>query len=162
MRTRELFWTIATIVSVAACSAGDDATCSQCSAPLVGAAGAGGAPQVESGAPPDADAASEASADGGWPASCNGVVSGETAKALVAAGALLLDVRLATEYASGHIAGAINIPVGDLSARLVEIDAGRPIVVYCASGARAARARDILCAAGYSVYDLGPMASWPG
>jgi phage shock protein E len=111
---------------------------------------------------PEARAPEAGAADAGWPLSCAGTVAGALAKDLVARGALLLDVRTAAEYAAGHVAGAINIPVDDLSSRLGEIDPGRPIVVYCQSGARAARATQTLCDAGYKVYDLGPMSNWPG
>jgi rhodanese-related sulfurtransferase len=119
-----------------------------------GAAGAGGQAAVDSGA-------AEAAADAGWPPSCNGVVSGAAAKEFVAKGALLIDVRTASEYAAGHVAGAINIPVDDLPSRLGEIDRGRPIVVYCASGTRSGRAAQTLCGAAYRVYDMGPMSKWP-
>jgi rhodanese-related sulfurtransferase len=126
-----------------------------------GGAGAAGQAVVDSGAAPGSDAAAEASVDAGWPPSCNGVVSGGVAKDLVARGALLIDVRTASEYAAGHVAGAINIPVDDLSSRLSEISIDRQIVVYCASGTRSARAAQTLCGAGYQVYDLGPMSKWP-
>jgi rhodanese-related sulfurtransferase/DNA-binding transcriptional ArsR family regulator len=43
----------------------------------------------------------------------------------------VLDVRPAEEYAAGHIAGAINIPLGDLRKRLSEIPRNREIVAYC-------------------------------
>lgn len=43
----------------------------------------------------------------------------------------VLDVRPADEYALGHIPGAINIPLGELEARLAEIDSGQEIVAYC-------------------------------
>lgn len=43
----------------------------------------------------------------------------------------VLDVRPATEYASGHIAGARSIPVDELDQRLREIPAGRDVVAYC-------------------------------
>lgn len=78
------------------------------------------------------------------------------ARALIARGAVVIDVRTAEEYASGHLSGAINIPVQELPGRIAEIDtlvAGdrtRPIVVYCAAGARAAKARTQLDAVGFS------------
>lgn len=48
-------------------------------------------------------------------------------------GALVLDVRPAEEYAAGHIAGALNIPLEDLAARRHELPAtkDREIVAYC-------------------------------
>ncbi len=43
----------------------------------------------------------------------------------------VLDVRPADEFAMGHVPGAINIPLGDLEARLAELDPGQEIVAYC-------------------------------
>jgi len=66
-------------------------------------------------------------------------------------GALVIDVRTPAEFASGHYKGAINIPVADLQARLAEIgDKQKPLVVYCASGIRSAKAAGILVAAGFT------------
>ena len=59
----------------------------------------------------------------------------------VARGARLVDVRSPSEFASGHLEGALNLPVGQLSARMGELGPkGTPIVVYCASGTRSAMA----------------------
>ncbi|MCA9914215.1 MAG: rhodanese-like domain-containing protein, partial [Anaerolineae bacterium] len=74
---------------------------------------------------------------------------------------LLIDVRTPAEYASGHIAGSINIPVEELSNRLSEVPQGEEIVVYCRSGNRSATAARILADNGYSpVYDLGGIIAW--
>ena len=64
---------------------------------------------------------------------------------------IVLDVRTPAEYAEGHVPGAINIPNGELAARVAELaDAkGRDIVVYCRSGVRAAQALDVLDKAGF-------------
>lgn len=73
-------------------------------------------------------------------------------------GALVLDVRTREEFASGHVLGAVNIPVQELAARIVEVgDRSRRVVVYCRSGGRSASAAGILEKAGYRVDDLGPM-----
>jgi rhodanese-related sulfurtransferase len=73
----------------------------------------------------------------------------------------LIDVRTPQEFASGHIAGAVNIPVDQLASRLSEIPAGQPVVVYCRSGNRSAQASQILARAGYSsIYDLGGIIGW--
>ncbi|HZO70768.1 MAG TPA: rhodanese-like domain-containing protein [Ktedonobacteraceae bacterium] len=44
---------------------------------------------------------------------------------------LIIDVRGAAEYAAGHIQGAVNIPMGQLSRKLKQIPRERPIVTYC-------------------------------
>ena len=72
------------------------------------------------------------------------------ALAAVAAGALLVDVRSATEYEARHIDAAVSLPIGAaLDAALADTDGGplrcddgtlRPVVVHCASGARSASA----------------------
>ena len=50
--------------------------------------------------------------------------------------AVLLDVRSAAEFGSGHLPGALNIPHTELRQRLGEIPPDRPLLVYCASGFR--------------------------
>lgn len=81
---------------------------------------------------------------------------------LVADGALLLDVRTRGEYGGGHIEGAVNVPIEDLRSRIGDLGAKtRPVVVYCASGARSHAAAQMLRSAGFvKVVDLGPMSAW--
>lgn len=43
----------------------------------------------------------------------------------------VLDVRPDGEYRAGHIAGAVNIPLGELARRLTEVPRGKEIVAYC-------------------------------
>jgi len=83
------------------------------------------------------------------------------AKTALQAGARLVDVRTPGEFGGGHLTGAINIPVSELPQRLREVGAkDQPIVVYCASGARSARAKSLLQAAGYThVHNLGAMSN---
>ncbi len=45
--------------------------------------------------------------------------------------AILIDVRPAEEYAAGHIAGALSLPLAQLEARLAEVPARREVVAYC-------------------------------
>lgn len=74
---------------------------------------------------------------------------------------MLIDVRTPEEFASGHIEGAVNIPVDALAGRLSEVPTGQPVVVYCRSGSRSATASKILADAGYSsIYDLGGLQGW--
>lgn len=79
----------------------------------------------------------------------------ERARALIAAGAVVIDVRTPDEFAAKHVPNAVNLPVQDLPSRLGEVeqlvagDKTRPIVVYCAAGGRAAKAKQALEAAGF-------------
>jgi sulfur-carrier protein adenylyltransferase/sulfurtransferase len=52
------------------------------------------------------------------------------------AGILLIDVREPHEFGAGHLAGARNIPLGDLERGLGELAAGRTPVFVCRSGRR--------------------------
>jgi rhodanese-related sulfurtransferase len=69
--------------------------------------------------------------------------------ALLAAGAQLVDVRSAAEFASGHHEGSRNIPLETLSGAIESLDQGRPVVVCCASGTRSAIALRILRKKGF-------------
>lgn len=77
-------------------------------------------------------------------------------KAAVASAVLLLDVRTADEFAAGHLPKAENIPVDRIEASIDQIkskvsgDLAAPIVVYCASGGRAGRAKTALEKAGFT------------
>jgi rhodanese-related sulfurtransferase len=42
----------------------------------------------------------------------------------------LVDVRTPKEYEEGHLPGAQSIPVGELSARLLEMESNKPTIVY--------------------------------
>ncbi|WP_149203755.1 FAD-dependent oxidoreductase [Actinotalea subterranea] len=75
----------------------------------------------------------------------------------VMAEALVLDVRSAGEFASGHLPGALNVPHTQLRARLDEVRdaaAGRPVRVHCASGFRSYLAHRILDQAGVDSANL--------
>jgi rhodanese-related sulfurtransferase len=65
-------------------------------------------------------------------------------------GAVVIDVREPSEYAEGYIPGAINIPLRTLAQNLDQVPTDQPVVVYCASGHRAAIALASLRAMGYS------------
>ena len=77
---------------------------------------------------------------------------------LISRGALVIDVRTPAEYASGHLKQAVNIPLGNLHARLGKLRKDRPIITCCASGMRSSSARSILKSNGFGeVYNGG---SW--
>lgn len=62
---------------------------------------------------------------------------------------LLLDVREPHELEISHLSGAINLPLGQLAARLSELDSAREIVLFCKAGTRSARALEVLKSAGF-------------
>ena len=74
---------------------------------------------------------------------------------------VLVDVRTPEEFASGHISGAVNIPLDTISTRLSEIPQDRDVVLYCRSGNRSNQAWNLLNGEGYSrIYDLGGVIAW--
>lgn len=69
----------------------------------------------------------------------------------------LIDVRTAEEYAAGHIGNARLLPVTDNDFRERaerELDKHKPLLIYCRSGGRSAKAADILLRQGYFVFNL--------
>jgi hydroxyacylglutathione hydrolase len=57
-------------------------------------------------------------------------------------------VRGAAEWASGHVPGAVHIPLAELPARVGELPRDRPIAVHCQGGTRSAIAASVLRAHG--------------
>jgi putative phage shock protein E len=79
--------------------------------------------------------------------------------------ALILDVRTAAEYESGHIPNAINLSNEDIQAGKVDSlkDKSQLIMVYCRSGNRSRQAAQKLAELGYTnVVDFGGIQSWQG
>jgi len=83
------------------------------------------------------------------------------ARSKIKQGARVVDVRTPREYAAGHYAGALNIPLQELERRLSEVGPlTKPVVVYCRSGSRSASAKKILVKAGFKdVTDAGALES---
>lgn len=79
-------------------------------------------------------------------------------------GLALLDVREPDEWAAGHAPGAVHIPLGELPARVGELNAlpdDKPLYVVCRSGGRSARATAWLNASGWDAVNVaGGMISW--
>lgn len=71
-------------------------------------------------------------------------------KELVKNGAQIIDVRSPAEFQSGHIKGAINIPLQTLDKNLAKIKKDKPVITCCASGMRSASAKSILKSKGFS------------
>jgi rhodanese-related sulfurtransferase len=62
---------------------------------------------------------------------------------------VVLDVREGWEYAEGHVAGAILIPLGELERRSNELSKDDTLYVICRSGNRSQQASDILAKKGF-------------
>ena len=62
---------------------------------------------------------------------------------------VVLDVRDASEFAAGHVEGAIHIPYGELAQRLGELPVDRPIATVCSGGKRSGLAASILQREGF-------------
>lgn len=76
--------------------------------------------------------------------------------------ALLVDVREPDEFAAGHIAGAISLPLSRFSPDQVPHPAGKTVVLQCAGGKRSGMALD-RCAAAQSAIDThlaGGIGAW--
>lgn len=73
----------------------------------------------------------------------------ELASALASSHTQVVDVRALDEWNSGHIPGALHIPLGQLERRIGELDVSRPVVAVCQSGSRSAIAASVLKARGF-------------
>jgi len=87
---------------------------------------------------------------------------GEVCQLVESGGVTLVDVREPSEWAAGHIAGAVHMPLGTLRARLGELPADKRIVFYCQAGGRSAQAVSTATAAGYpfDTHMGGGFGSW--
>ncbi len=74
----------------------------------------------------------------------------------------VIDVRRPSEYAAGHVPGAVNLQLADLDRMLSEIDASIPIVAICGSGYRSSAATSIFEREGFGeVYNVvGGTGAW--
>jgi phage shock protein E len=87
-----------------------------------------------------------------------GGVAGDKAAELLRAGAMLVDVRSAAEFSSGHLPGAVNIPLDEVERRIPELvkDRSRVILLHCQSGMRSGMAQGKLKRLGYEAcWNLG-------
>ena len=78
---------------------------------------------------------------------------------------ILLDVRRADEFESGHIPGAINLPNEKIGTEEIHAlpDKSQTIYVYCRSGNRSRQAADKLLALGYTnIIEFGGILDYTG
>ena len=78
------------------------------------------------------------------------------------AGLVILDVRTVSEFESGHLEGAINIPVEVLSSHLSGLNQNDELLVYCRTGNRSTTAVGILRENGYGgiFHMYGGIVAW--
>lgn len=78
-------------------------------------------------------------------------------KALMANGAIVIDVRSAAEYRSGHVPGSLNIPLEQIGSSVSQLkQKNKPLILVCRSGARSGMATGILKNAGLEAFNGGP------
>lgn len=77
--------------------------------------------------------------------------------------AVLLDVREPDEWQRGHAAGAQHIPMGEVPARMHEINPDAELFVVCHAGGRSLRVAQYLQRNGFDPVNVdGGMAAWVG
>jgi molybdopterin/thiamine biosynthesis adenylyltransferase/rhodanese-related sulfurtransferase len=86
----------------------------------------------------------EGSAGAGWD-----ITAGELSERVHTNHLKLLDVREPHELEISKLSEAVNIPLGQLAARLSELDSADDMVIFCKSGSRSARGLELLVSAGF-------------
>ena len=89
-------------------------------------------------------------------------IDARTAADRIAAGSVIVvDVRQQAEWRTGHIRGAVHMPLTQLPHRLRQLPSDKTIVTVCRSGHRSGIAARALTRAGHDVLDLrGGMNAW--
>ena len=81
-------------------------------------------------------------------------------KELVSNGAVIIDVRSASEFKSGNIPGSKNYPLDNIRTKVADLKKmNKPVITVCRSGARSGMAKSILKSAGIEVYNGGAWTS---
>jgi rhodanese-related sulfurtransferase len=76
---------------------------------------------------------------------------------------VLLDVREHDEWRRGHASGATHIPMGEVPARMYEIDSGAELFVVCQAGGRSLKVAQYLQRNGFQPASVdGGMLAWVG
>jgi rhodanese-related sulfurtransferase len=103
-----------------------------------------------------------------WPvlkgATGGGVSTSQAVQLINRERAVVVDVCEAEEFAAGHVGGAKNVPVAQLEQRLPEVVKNKsvPLILVCASGARANRALAVAKKLGYEKAQVlaGGLKAW--
>ena len=88
----------------------------------------------------------------------------ELAEKLKAGKPVVIDVGEPSEFASGHVPRAVNIPLGEVRARMGGLDPAAETLLICQSGHRSATAARLLTKAGFEhAYSVkGGTSAWEG
>lgn len=101
-----------------------------------------------------------------WPrlaAGTGGLTPQEAVRLINRERAIVIDVCEPAEFAAGHVTGARNVPLAQLeTSKDVPGDKARPLVVVCATGARATRAAKVLSQRGHQQVHVlaGGLKAW--
>ncbi|MBL0211482.1 MAG: rhodanese-like domain-containing protein [Holophagaceae bacterium] len=80
----------------------------------------------------------------------------EEARRMIAAGAVVVDVRTQEEWDQGHAANSILVPLHELADHFGELPQDVPVLLVCRSGARSGQATAYLRGKGMDAHNLGP------
>ena len=97
--------------------------------------------------------------------SCEQITQEKAKEMMDTQGIIILNVREQDEYDSGHIPGAVLLPVGtideDTAAEVIP-EKDSTVLVYCRSGNRSKTASAALADLGYTnIYEFGGINTWP-
>jgi rhodanese-related sulfurtransferase len=92
------------------------------------------------------------------------ISTSELASELKVGSVTLIDVREPSEFAAGHVPGAVNLPLGGLPGSAGQIERDARIIVICQSGHRSVRAAKRLLKAGFTDVRnvVGGTSAWQG
>lgn len=85
-----------------------------------------------------------------------GFLDPEEARRMMAAGAIVVDVRTQEEWDQGHAVNSILMPLHELAAHFEELPQDAPVLLVCRSGARSGQATAYLRNQGLDAHNLGP------
>ncbi len=85
-----------------------------------------------------------------------GFLDPEEARRMMAAGAIVVDVRTQEEWDQGHAANSILMPLHELAAHFEQLPQDVPVLLVCRSGARSGQATAYLRNQGLDAHNLGP------
>jgi len=96
-------------------------------------------------------------------AAAGNIADAATIRKWISGGALIVDVRTTQEFSSGNYKGSINIPLADVEKELARFGSkDRHIVVYCRTGNRSGKAKELLEKHGFKyVLNGGGLSTMP-